>query len=282
MQFLSMFLACNDYLVIDHETVYIEPQFDVFKVTDVPPGADVVFILDASGSMENDWSNVYNEIPDFQLALSQLNTDWRFTTISADKSVVNSFDWITSETDNLNWAMTSQFQYTQNQNGYLEAGLDASFTMAANHPDVFIGDNDLYFIFVSDEEDQSNIQPQTWLNLFSTFKNNPNASVGAGAIVDSGSGCGDSFGSRYMEVSQKTVDLCDTNWGRVLDPLVNRIEPEDGIFSLSHTPDPSSIRVYFDDNETDLWEYSSDLNVVQLSDIPPTGTSIVVTYYPVD
>jgi hypothetical protein len=282
MFLIAFLLACSDYALVDNETVYIEPQFDIHKITGVPPGVDLVFVLDASGSMENNWTDVYREIPDFLVAMSQLNTDWRFTTVSADRNRIEFLGWLTPTTWTLEFDVTAQFKHIENQQAFLETGLDSSFAVAAEHPEILLPQNDLYFVFMSDEKDQSMIEPEHWLNLFSTFKYMPNASVGAGAIVETGQGCGDSLGEGYIEVSQKTIDLCETSWGRVLDPVVNRIEPEDGIISLSKTPEPDSIKVYLDDEQTEYYEYFSDLNAIQLTNIPPVGTTVVVTYYPVD
>lgn len=275
---LWFLLACNDFQVID-ETQYVEPQFDIFEVQAPPPGVDIVAVLDGSGSMEDNWDEVYAAFPGLMNGIASLNSPWRFTAISADPLRVAPQTWIDQSTPNLEWNSIGQMQRVQNLSGVNESGLDASLAFALNYPAEFVEQNDLYWIFVSDEEDFSSVTPDIWKDLFNHFKVTPNTRVYSGAIVEVGTGCGDTLGTRYVETADVTVDLCSIDYTPLLAPLQARITPVLDTFPLEAIPEVSSLDVYINGIETSDWTYNAELNDVYISAPIPMNSTVIITYY---
>lgn len=271
-------LACNDFQVID-ETEYVEPEFDIFEVQAPPPGVDIVAVVDGSGSMSDNWSALYYALPSLMNGISNLGSPWRFTAISADPDRVAPQPWIDPSTTNLEWATIGQFQHVQGLAGQAETGLDASFALALNFPEQLVEENDLYFIFISDEDDQSSLSPIMWKDLFSRYKLTAASKVYSGFIGETGGGCGDNLGENYLLVANATVDLCEIDYSPIMAPLNARITPILDRFILEKMPAEDSISVYINGFPTDQWTYTREQNDVYISAPIPVNSTIVVTYY---
>jgi hypothetical protein len=269
-------LACNDFQTIA-ETKWVEPTFDLYYIEEAPPGIDIVMALDASGSMSNNWDNYYAQIPNLIAALP--DTEWRITVISADPSKVEFQGWITPQDLNPEWSLIAQTQQIQNLQGQREEGFGASIVFADTYQDQLMTDNDLYWVFVSDEDEQSGLTGQQWRSLFGLYKTEPNTKVTAGVIVDTGKGCGDQPGDQYVEAATIVVDLCDPDYGVVMDPLRSRFAPSQDTFALSGTPTPDSIEVWSDADPVTDWDYSGATNTITVADPLPVPSTLIVTYY---
>ena len=273
-----MLLACNDFQVIQ-ESEYIEQQIDIFAVQTPPPSADVVFVVDGSGSMSDNWSTVYAQLVDLSQTLQAINVPLRVTTISADPTIQFTPTWLDTTDTNFYWNLVAQVQHIQSFNGVKEDGLDASFQFSFTYRDQLNEASDLYFVFISDEDDQSGIDTTLWSDAMAAFKP-PGLNVMSGAIVETGKGCGDIPGLRYIEVADAVVDFCDVDWKPVLAPLQNRTAPPTNTFVLSSVPDIDTIEVWVTPSYTDLWTYDAATNSVTISEPLYDTSTVVVTYWP--
>jgi len=171
--------------------------------------------------------------------------------------------------------------------GHREAGLEAiheymghnAYAQTWMRPDAA-----LLVVFVSDEEDQSNLLVPDF-NHWYAFQRQ---SVFLASIIHlppAESLCNTNAynnGDRYADVTNAfngtVVDICSDDWSPgVVDASV-QVQPHE-FWDLSRVPVTDTVRVFFDRVliETD-WSYDSSLNRVIFSVVPPPGVLVEIGY----
>ncbi|RME28461.1 MAG: choice-of-anchor D domain-containing protein [Deltaproteobacteria bacterium] len=159
----------------------------------------------------------------------------------------------------------------------------------------------LYIIIVSDEQDQSQGNPDFYVDFFSSIKGYRNTErMAVSAIVgDEPDGCGNGLaesGSRYIEVANRTggifQSICTSNWAQALQNLGIDAFAAIREFPLSRPADQSTITVTVDgstvpkascndcDSCPDGWVYYPDTNTICFGAnyVPGRGAVIEVDY----
>ena len=274
----TLLLACNDYTAIA-DVEYIEPAFDIFETQGHPRGVDVVLVVDGSQSMEDNWDAVYATLPTLVAGVAGLDSSWRMTAISADPNMVSPQEWLDFDTAEPVWSTVDLFQHVLNLDGDREQGLDSSFNFARDFSSELREENDLQWIFISDENDQSAITSMLWNEYFDGFRAEQGGQVFASSIVKTEGGCGDYVGTHYAEVSEVTLDLCATDYNSLLDPLRGRAVPTIRTFYLEEVPSDDSLEVYVDETQTDMWTYDQQNNSITVTAQLTPGAKVTATYY---
>ena len=244
---------------------------------------DVLFVVDDSGSMGEEQSNLSNNFDTFIAGAATWNNDYHVgvTTTDLDASggaLVGDPRFVTSS----NWqTFASNVKVGTNGSG-TEKGLAAA-QMALSLPntsdtgvacgsdaecepeqcvDGFCGgpnrgflrkDASLEVVFVSDEEDQSPSDLAFYINFFKNMKGFFNENLfHAHAIVGPSGGCssGDGeadAGHRYMDLANATggniISICDPNWAQGLASIGEIAFGLKVQFFLSRVADPPTITV---------------------------------------
>jgi hypothetical protein len=189
-----------------------------------------------------------------------------------------------------------------------EAGLQAAWKALSppNVEDPAINGNfmredaKLYIICVSDEQDQSQGDPDFYVDFFSSIKgyHNPDMMTVSAICGDEPQGCtgaggSATTGSRYIDVANRTggifESICTSNWAQALSNLGIDAFAAIREFPLSRPADPSTITVMVNGNTipqagceacADGWTYYPDTNSIYFGDnyVPGQGDRIEVHY----
>jgi len=280
-------LGCNDttftHTVIEEVPTYIEPQVEVFNAGTSITRADFLVVLDVSGSMSqvnNHLSEGLTPFVDALLAI-QDDLDWRLTAVSADSDYVEIDDWIEAHDVEFPSMAVADLQVMVERGG-AEEGFLAGYS--AYHLDTeFFRDNaDLLFIFISDEDEQSSIPVSDWTGWQATLRSYPYEVHNSAITTFYENSCGYGVGQKYIDVSSATVEICSpTGWAEAANPVLDRVNPLEDVFYLDQEPDPDTIRVWVNNTEYSQpnWQYDINEWKVVLSFTPPSGSSVVISYY---
>lgn len=285
-------------------------QIDNFVQSDEPQ-ADILFVVDNSGSMGDEQQSLANSFADFAAYLVSQNVSYHVgvTTTDIDTfagqhgELVGNPKIIDNNTPNAAAKFAANANVGTNGDA-TEQGLEAA-RLAITPPNL-TGANagflrqaaKLFLIFVSDEEDQSpdgnGSQPSSYfVNAYRNAKNNDPALLSASAIAgDVPNGCsnngqGAAAGVRYKEVVDAIggvwSTICTTNFGPALHNIGVEAAELQATFYLSRVPVVSSIVVRVNNvvqPVTTNWNYNSAVNSVTFTSghIPNPGDAIKIEY----
>lgn len=250
---------------------------------------DIVFLIDRSGSMGDDLDRMNQTLPSIYSILTGpdfVNLDWRVGMKSMGPASTMA-TWVESgDPDAVLKLLTlsSYMDYSGNETG-LDAALNSLIRDTSFHRD----DADLLFVFLSDEEDQSLVDPTVFQSVIDTIKQPPFIITEA-AIVFTGNdtscvNSGASVGTGYIDVADVVIDLCNTaSWTSILDQPKEHLPTLNLLFELSELPVlpiNENLRVFINGEETWDYEWDMDLNAIRL-DYPPLESSSVEVVYLVD
>lgn len=238
------------------------------------PQADVLFIVDNSGSMSEEQSSLSANLSQF-LSYAQANSiDYQIAVTTTDiQSNAEAGRFVSGPLGQINGTpriITPQtpnglnlFQQFVNQgtNGSgTERGLEAAYLALSDplintHNAGFLRtDAALAIIFVSDEADFSSQQAQFYENFFRNIKGFQNSSMfSASAVVGTqqpfcnGPGGNADYGAQYISVANNTggvvESICSANWGQTLSNIGLNSFGLRRSFQLSSQPVPVTISV---------------------------------------
>jgi len=278
------------------------------------PRADILLVVDNSGSMEPKQQALANNFGSFmRFAVSQ-QIDYHIAVTNTETSAAGcsqatdgAFLPLTGP-DRIITPNTRDPQGTFQQHVNVgadgcasEAPLEAAF-LALSDPKInttnagFLrADAFLSVIVVTDEIDQSQRSVDFYVNFFSNVKGprGSNLVSVSGIVGTTDPECDTSFGDtaefepRSMEVSRRTggisESICTDNWSLALQKLGLTAFGYKSRFVLGSQPDPATLRVFVDGVEVPagaLWAYSADTNSVDFlpTAIPPAQSVIRVSY----
>jgi len=276
MYILLLLLACSETLF---DNLLIEPtgvsnpgnvndeiQLDIIHQRTMPE-VDILFVVDSSGSMVGEQISLANNFPMFMNYFLDSELDYHIGVVTTDVydrgrlEVSSGERWVQVATAQP-YDLFSELADVGILGSGIEAGFDTSF-MALTDP-VVDGynsgfrrrDASLHIIVVSDEDDQSVINPNEYLNWLSTQD-----AVLHGVINDPAD-CPDPYPSiRYrftIEASGGAVEsICSRDWSGLMDRLGLAASSLRQEFYLTKVPQVDTLRVW---TVTD--EYTYDLDYV--------------------
>lgn len=290
-------VGCSDYSLgyekVVTEYIYVQDtsESDVLEEGDLwvdsftqpssSSGVDIVWVVDRSGSMNNNHAKLEDG---FQVMLQELNNwnaMWRIAIISADPrdaSQTQLFPLLYGDDE-----QDAMFMLQQTGGG-LEQGFEAFFEYYyAGYAQTWMRpEASLLVIFVSDEDDQS-IPLFPYASDFVGWYSNLRSTVFLASVVVSTTECEPLVGARYMEATSLmggiVVDICSDDWRPSVQEALTLIEPYEE-WELSHVPyyGEQGIFVFIDGSLFFDWHYDSSRNVVVFDVIPDGDVLVEIAY----
>ena len=268
--------------------------------------ADILFVVDDSGSMGNDQTKLASSFTTFINWLIGHTISFQIGVTTTDMSsggaqgeLVGSPKILTNGTPNLVTKFSDNV-HVGTSGSASEKGLDAGIA-ALTYPHIsgenagFLRDDaKLFVVFVSDEEDQSSESVAYYLELFSAVKDGEADDLYIAAISGGASGCsGDGTAPaspRYHEAAMSTGGLsgsiCDSDFGVTLESLAFDITAPTDEFVLDFVPDVDSLKVKVDGvtQPEDRWTFLEYANSVRFEEawVPEMGALVSFEYDAID
>ena len=253
------------------------------SVTDslvVQAQADVLMLVDQSGSMIDQQENVQNGIDGFVEGLTNA-ADWQLMLVNRVSGcgvggVLNGANPLAAQllADNL----FIDTPVIGNEDLLQRAAVALDQTDPGECNEGLLRDNSrLWVIVVSDEPEASGVAWSVWLSAMEA--SDPNVVVSA--LVDVNGACG-SGADGYIEIANETggavQNICNPGW--TLDPLFDSLgeSATAPVLLLSETPIASTLDVVVDGVPTTDFVYDPIEDTVTLGDTYPVGTTVDVTY----
>ena len=289
--YYNVYVETDTAIVTEYVADTSEEFYPIWVDSAVQPsmsnGIDIIWVIDPSGSMNDDKPRILSGITAMIEALP-LNVAWRLAIISADDNVSKlSTDFPLLPGDG---AQEAQAMYNSAVSGYWEEGFAAltgyieenSFSSSWLRSDAA-----LLVVFVSDEDDQSQMYPLTL--DFALWYENLRSSVHVASInhLDPAvSLCNTrttDIGHRYMEAANyfngQIIDICSSDWSAGVQDATAQVQPFTSI-TLSHEPVyDDQIFVFVDGAVWPHWAYDISNNEVKFTVVPPEASLIEIAYY---
>jgi hypothetical protein len=262
---------------------------------------DILFVIDNSGSMGSNQTNIKNNFDTFMNAFTAAGVSYQIALITTDSS---SFvgDVISSSTTDPVLEFNNQIDSIGTRGSAHEKGLwfayesttvgDASSSSTTGF---FRTDARLVVVYVSDEPDFSHydwgsggsttMTPSDYSASLLSLKSSLSL-VSAHAIAgDHPSGCtsngGAEFGDGYYDVVSDLggtfMSICASDWSITMDTLA-RESIAMSEFPLSEEAVKDTIQVTVDSISTSDWVYDETGNSITFTVVPADGSLIDVTY----
>ncbi len=265
-------------------------EWDLAAIT----GTDILFFGDTSGSMTEELETLGDKVTDFVDRLDDYATDWQLAAVTGPSGCVVDRVFTPDDADYAErfaeaittppgqdlvdeWGLyNTTLAVEQSGPGDCNAGLVREGAI-------------LHIIFISDEDDNSpgwdEGDPDYWrayVDRVVAVKGDADLVVYSGVVGPEPDGCeGAEPGVGYAEAVAATggelLSIC-SDWSSSLDVLVDATEVYD-TFTLSRTPDLSTLDVRVNGSMRGGWSYvSADNAVVFSSDPPHSGDTVTITY----
>jgi len=307
MLFIIYLLGCmsDHYLshgILETEKEYIyvqdnyiegesEPEWPIWVDSFVQPqtsnGVDIIWVIDGSGSMNDEYQKILQGISDMLANLPWIS--WRLMIISMDPDeavVTQGLPLIPGDT-----YQDALDMFATNVNGTYEHGFLSVQKFLSSNSDAqqwLRDDAALLVVFVSDEDDGSTTHIPT-VSGFETWLRNYRHNVYVSSIVNvhpDDSLCNTythMIGFRYIDITNAfnghIIDICSEDWSQGVADASNQITPREYL-DLTHVPhDENDIYVFVDGVEYPDWTYDPALNRVVFTVIPPENSLVEIAYY---
>tara|TARA_Y100001970_G_scaffold293059_2_gene437474 strand:+ start:760 stop:2334 length:1575 start_codon:yes stop_codon:yes gene_type:complete len=253
-------------------------------------GSDILFVIDNSGSMCGNQTQLANNFDTFINILSASGYDYQIAFITTDDyNFVG--DIITPLTPDPVSEAASQITGIGCHGSAHEKGMDMSWNATMGTGDAAPGsaflrdDAKLVVIYLSDEDDFSTVSPSTMAGRLASLKTSTEFSVAHAVAGDVPGGCtsngGAQAGNDYYDLVNLTggtfLSICAEDWGTPMEELA-RESLAVSAFYLSDQPIEDTISVEVDGAISSDWSYDPSINAVVFSVIPPEGSEISVDY----
>ncbi|MFT4626691.1 MAG: hypothetical protein ACI8PZ_005369 [Myxococcota bacterium] len=265
---------------------------DTFVVGDSPP-VDVLFALDRSCSMGGDIRRLGDNFDQFITQVDAVTLDWQIGVVMRDHGCFEEgiITPSTPDYDRVFKDATSGGLFGFGGSDLTESllnlsGVSLQDTAPGRCNEGFARPGALlHIIAVSDEPEQSGIDPADWIAFYQNYVTDPSLVV-VSSVIDLHDSCG-SLGTGYIEAAALsggiTLDICSSNWGTYAASLGEASGQVARRFPLSRTPDPATITITVDGMPMGpAWAYVEDANVVVFDVAPPAGATVEMTYTAVD
>ena len=285
----TVYVEVPEYIEVEVPVEHGEIWIDSFTQPMSVDGIDILWVIDRSGSM-----NRYNPelLAGIDAMLSALPTaDWRLVMINADPthSVHNTeFPLVPGDT-----VADAEAMLNRLSPAVLEEGFNSVYEYITNNPyssTWLRSDAGLLVVFVSDEEEQSDVEYPAVSDFLSWYQMQRMGSVFMASVVNqepSTSLCSYppsiiDVGDRYMDATNALggtiVDICDEDWAPGVTDATQSIDPYESL-KLTHLPeDVDDIRVFVNGALSHDWYYSLTDNTVYFTVIPSAGDLVEIGY----
>jgi hypothetical protein len=270
--------------------IYAGDFQDVWEIP-VDPPVDLMFVVDQSGSMDDDQRSLANNFNIFISRLSSFTTDWRIMVVNAYDGCNNSgiLTYSTSgyeATFQTAVANGSQSEWeNRGESGLFVSHQGVEQTDSGECNRGFMrADALLHIVIVTDEPDQTDT-PGGWAADVAAIqtKKGSVANTRISAVAgDYPGGCGSAAPAIGLwEAVNATggtfLSIC-SNWASMAEELADAsIQLSE--YELSHTPDPDTIVVRINSNVVGGWTFEEATNsVVFQRDIPVGGDTVRINY----
>jgi hypothetical protein len=286
-------------------TVADSLRADVFDFVPAD-AADILFVVDDSGSMAEEQARLAGLGSDFITLLGGASTSYHLGVITTDTvataasgklQAASGYRYITNSTPNAS-SVFSQMVTVGTLGSADERGRRAA-NLALNPPLVtgfnagfYRDDAHLAIVVLSDEDDVSGNTPTrtAFINFLQGLKAPP-YTVGFYSLVGPTGGCTTATaGTEYLAVStalgSATRSICSPDWSPLLEAVVDDALGAVPTFSLSAWPEPGTIQVVIDDPVRGIltptpgsgFTYDGVSNQVSLGSTPTSGAVVTITY----
>jgi len=282
--------ACSDY---EYAEIGLTEVFHQPKVSE---SADVLFIIDNSGSMEEEQARLASNFEAFVLVLSESYADFQLgvaTTDVGDAGALHGEVYTRDSTDLEDTFQTTVMVGTSGSKD--ERGFQSALLALDLNPTFTRDDARLNLVFLSDEDDHSPDLVEVYLQEFRSLAGTGGLLV-HGIVGDQPFGCAAggtaaNAGVRYIEAI-KTVggyrdSICAEDYSDVLSRIGLQVVGLNDTFLLNDLPEPQSIEVWVDrvtmpNRQADGWTYEPGENAIVFHgrSIPRPGMEIFVKYLP--
>lgn len=291
----------NPGMIITQAGEGITEQFvtDVFIQTEIRK-ADVIFVVDNSGSMRAIQSVLANQMSNFLNIFMTTGTDYHIGFITTDNSsLINyqGYSWVSqTHPDPVTWAEDVISSIGTWGSGNEMGIMMASYALQQSAGPIssfWRDDAVLVVIYISDEPDYSS---GTWYNYIQFFDNIKHADLHMqfAVIGDYPSGCAMSsasnrniaFGEGYYEMTLRYngdwYSICAPDWGIQMQNMALEVSGRLMYELSSLDPIETSIVVFVNGQIVDPsnWRYNSSSNSVifEASVAPESGETIEIEY----
>ena len=268
--------------------------------------ADILFVVDNSGSMSEEQTKLGQSFNTFISWLVGGEVDYRIAITTTDMDATGAQGAFVSSGSNPKILDTTTPDvatvFAQNANVGITGSADEKGLAAAStalSPALLAGANAgflrpearLYVVWVTDEEDSSSGTPASHQNAIIAAKGGDPDQVFFAAIAGPDSifdfSCLDaSPGTRYIDIIEATGGLrgsiCDADFGVTLQDLAFEVTSSGGTFPLTELPDPTTIQVMVDGipQATTTWTYLTNQNAVAFVPgfEPAGGAAVTISY----
>jgi len=262
---------------------------------------DILFVIDNSGSMGSNQTNIKNNFDSFMNAFVAAGVSYQVALITTDSSDFVG-DIITNTTPDPVTEFNNQIDSIGTHGSAHEKGLWYAYestTTGDASPGSSTGfqrsDARLVVVYVSDEPDWSHqtygsggsttMTPADYSSSLLSLKSSSSLVVAHAIAGDYPSGCttngGAQFGDGYYDVVSDLggtfMSICASDWSATMDTLA-RESLAQMAFALSDTPIENTIEVLVDGMLSTDWSYDIPSNAIQFIISPPEGSTIDVTY----
>ena len=297
--------ACSpDYTIKGHDEIYItvtetvivgdtaepvEPEpigevwVDSFEQPDTTDGVDILVVIDTSCSMGDNEAQLLAGVEAFMNNLPE--ADWRLNMIPASPDKVlteQQFPLVPGD----DIADAKQMYDGMTQTGHLEEGFNAAQDYILSNPYASTWlrwDAALLIVFVSDEEEQSNMSVDDFTDWLDDYR----SSVFMSSIINldpAESLCNvhSSYaGYRYEEATLTyggvVMDICSKDWTEGVRDASISIDPISE-WGLTYVPIKESIIVFVDGVPFVDWSYDPVTNKVYFAILPDGGSLVEIGY----
>ena len=271
------------------EGAYESITIDSFE-QDGMMGSDILFVIDNSGSMCGNQTQLANNFDTFITVLSASGYDYQIAFITTDDYEFVG-DIITPLTTDPIAEAASQITGIGCHGSAYEKGMDMSWNATMTTGDAAPGstflrdDAKLVVIYLSDEDDFSTVSPSTMAGRLTSLKSSSDMAVAHAVAGDVPGGCttngGAQAGTDYYDLVTLTggtfLSICAEDWGTPMEELA-RESLAINTFYLSDNPIEDTISAEVDGVISTDWTYDSAANGVIFSPVPGEGSLIDITY----
>jgi hypothetical protein len=284
--------------VVVYDTAYVEVEVEVEVPIDYPiwvdsfvqpsvaAGVDIIWVIDPSGSMNDDHARIVSGITAMMSALPL--TGWRLGIIPTDYIYANTLQLFPILPGDA--AADAELQMASNVSGAREAGFDAVCSYMTTNPysgNWLRDDAALLVVFVSDEDDQSTTL--STVSSFTSWLSSVRTSVFVASIVHFDpvtSACNPSAlyeGDRYIDATNhfggQVIDICSADWSTGVQDASVSVNPYTS-WDLTYEPvDYNDIYVFVNGALFYNWHYAPAENRIYFDSIPDEQAYVEIAYY---
>ncbi len=259
-------------------------------------GVDILWVVDDSQSMYEEQQQLAEHSGNFIELLLNIPVDFRLAVTTTDMEEGGGAlvgEILTGETEELREAFIAQA--TDLDNGSRdERGFDAAiFASDPSTSDFARTASDLEVVFFTDEDDQSDMDVETFAE---ELRSQRNGGVFVNGIIgDLPEGCASLIaaadpGFKYVDAQSETggtrESICSDDYGAMLERVAYHVLGLNNVYALAAVPEPASLEVRVDnviipERDRHGWSYDPGENVVILDGfgVPRPGSDVVIRYF---